>query len=341
MNSQNFSELARQGDSNAIALLINQRLKPKGVTAEVDHKGSCLKISLYFDGKRPVAKENLLNFIENGVRKLEIPGIESIDISGFESGKEHPTWSQKQKIGILPKQHPEEASQNLPKDDSQDGFVNEAPKAQQEFSLGGCLIDLVILLFSLIIGFYTGIYLSSIPGEYAPDALRAVLGIMGLFLPLIIILILGKNRHWKRIRLAIIAILMISASIFYADFRESVQEQPIAQDPEVEESILISQRAAQLRIGMTYGEVIDLLGRMPDTVVNDQILQELGEPIYGNNLISFEWRNDNPNCGAVAVDFNSSTMTVTGWDQGKLCTGPSTFNEPFGKACSETTLCQN
>jgi hypothetical protein len=32
---------------------------------------------------------------------------------------------------------------------------------------------------------------------------------------------------------------------------------------------------------MSYQEVFALLGRVPDTVVNDQIRQELGEPIQG------------------------------------------------------------
>jgi len=104
-------------------------------------------------------------------------------------------------------------------------------------------------------------------------------------------------------------------------------------------AVPISQLAAQLKSGMTYSEVVDLLGRMPDTVVNDQIRQELGEPAQGNDLISFEWKNDNPDCHPVAVAFNPSNMTATGWDQGRTCPGASIFNEPFGKSCSESSLC--
>lgn len=103
----------------------------------------------------------------------------------------------------------------------------------------------------------------------------------------------------------------------------------------------ISEQAALLKIGMTYREVVALLGRMPETVVTDQIRQELGEPIQGHNLITFEWSNDNPDCQPVTAQFNPSGMTLTGWNEGKTCTGPSTFNEPFGKSCTEAVeLCR-
>lgn len=123
--------------------------------------------------------------------------------------------------------------------------------------------------------------------------------------------------------------------------RNSEKLANVVQQPEqsTKQELPISQQAAQLRSGMTYQEVFTLLGRMPDTVVNDQIRQELGEPIQGNNLITFEWKNDNTDCQPVTVQFNPSSMTATGWNEGRTCTGSSIFNEPFGKACSETTLC--
>ena len=102
----------------------------------------------------------------------------------------------------------------------------------------------------------------------------------------------------------------------------------------------LSTKASQLNIGMTYGQVVALLGRSPDTVVNDQIRADLGESVRGTELISFEWQNDNPDCQPVSVDFDPLAMTATGWNEGRTCTGSSIFNEPFGKPCSETTLCR-
>lgn len=114
--------------------------------------------------------------------------------------------------------------------------------------------------------------------------------------------------------------------------------QQVEQTPE--QDVPISQQAALLKMGITYREVVALLGRTPDTVVNDQIRQELGEPVQGNSLITFEWKNDNPDCQPVSAQFNPSGMTLTGWSEGRTCTGSSIFNEPFGKSCAETTLCE-
>lgn len=106
-------------------------------------------------------------------------------------------------------------------------------------------------------------------------------------------------------------------------------------------SLPISQQATLLEVGMTYPEVVALLGRMPETVVTDRIRQELGEPRQGNNLVTFEWSNDNPDCQPVTAQFNPSGMTLTGWNEGKTCTGPSIFNQPFGKSCTEAVeLCR-
>jgi len=106
------------------------------------------------------------------------------------------------------------------------------------------------------------------------------------------------------------------------------------------QEIPISQRAAKLQTGMSYRDVVALLGRMPDTVVNDQIRQELGELPQGHNLVTFEWKNDNPNCQPVSTQFNPLDMTLTGWNQGITCTGSGILNDPFGKPCAETTLCK-
>jgi hypothetical protein len=102
----------------------------------------------------------------------------------------------------------------------------------------------------------------------------------------------------------------------------------------------ISRQASLLEIDMTYREVVARLGRVPDTVVNDQIREELGETTNDNNLITFEWKNDNPNCHPVSVDFDPSGMALTGVDQGRVCPGSGITTKPFGKACDETTLCR-
>jgi len=114
---------------------------------------------------------------------------------------------------------------------------------------------------------------------------------------------------------------------------------PAAQ-PSATEASNLSQKAAQIQIGMSYNEVVELLGRRPDTFADDQIRQELGRPVSGVSLISFDWENDDTNCYPVSVEFDPETMTVTGWDEGKACFGPGPDNEPFGKPCDATLMCR-
>ncbi|AMA07853.1 hypothetical protein [Picosynechococcus sp. PCC 73109] len=107
-------------------------------------------------------------------------------------------------------------------------------------------------------------------------------------------------------------------------------------------TLSISDKATSLSLGMTYEEVLELLGGQPDTVLNDDIRQEIGEPVQGFDLITFNWRNDKPNCSYISVDFDLIEKTVTGWNDGSFCMDDATLilTEPIGKSCSETNLCE-
>ncbi len=46
MTQPNLLELAKQGDVNAIATLMNRKLQPKGIIAKAGMKNDCLQIVL-------------------------------------------------------------------------------------------------------------------------------------------------------------------------------------------------------------------------------------------------------------------------------------------------------
>ncbi len=343
MTQKSLLELAKQGDPNAIAALINHNLNGKGIKARVSRKDDSLKILL--KGDQPLPKESLTSFVENGIKKLGVTCITTIYILGYQTDNEKPTWQKK--IALTPTQI-SKASQSDKVSDSTINIGASSPKR------GGCLDSIVLITFS-IFGLPLGIFLSGIFGEDTSEILRVTLGIIGLSVPIVVILILRQHHHWNKIRLVILFASITSLIVFLAYLRQSIEyqsqhnqgkdESTIVNEPQqsnesISQVSRISQKAAQLRMDMSYQEVFALLGRVPDTVVNDQIRQELGEPIQGHTLITFEWKNDNLNCQPVSVDFDSSKMTATGWNEGRVCTGPSIFNEPFGKSCSETALCK-
>lgn len=121
---------------------------------------------------------------------------------------------------------------------------------------------------------------------------------------------------------------------------------PTAEQPSPAPSAIpitpLSKQARKIQLGMTPQEVVALLGRSPDTVLNDAIRQELKEPVSGfPTLITYEWSNGE-NCQPVSVDFDkrNGKRVVTGWNEGRTCTGKSTFNEPVGKSCKNNKLCK-
>lgn len=89
---QETVRLAKQGDPSAIAALINQSLRPKGIVAKVVRKNDCLRILL--DASPPPDQVASVRFVESGITKLEIPGITTLQILGRPMGQSLPVWSQ-------------------------------------------------------------------------------------------------------------------------------------------------------------------------------------------------------------------------------------------------------
>lgn len=102
----------------------------------------------------------------------------------------------------------------------------------------------------------------------------------------------------------------------------------------------ITKRAAGISTEMMYQEVVGLLRRTPCTIYDEQIAVELGEPVVGHGLITCEWKNDNPDCHPVTVQFNPKQMRVTGWSDGRTCVGASIFTQPLGEPFSDTVLAE-
>ena len=103
----------------------------------------------------------------------------------------------------------------------------------------------------------------------------------------------------------------------------------------------VSQDAARIRTGMTFEQVISILGE-PDTVLNDEIRESIGELATGDDLHTFYWRNGKPDCFPVAVNFSYTTKRVTGIDEGRVCVdglGQTSLGVPLGESCTDNQLC--
>ncbi|MEH2402958.1 hypothetical protein [Nostoc sp.] len=88
MTQPNILKLAKQGDTQAIASLMNRHLYPKGITAKVALKDACLEVIL--ESAQVPNRQTLVAFIRKGLTGLGAASIERVKVYGQQTGEEFP-----------------------------------------------------------------------------------------------------------------------------------------------------------------------------------------------------------------------------------------------------------
>ena len=99
MTQPNILELAKQGDTQAIASLMNRHLHPKGIIAKVALQDACLEVIL--ESAKVLNQQVLVAFIRKGLTALGAASIKSVKLSGQQTGKKFPAWSKEFDLGIV------------------------------------------------------------------------------------------------------------------------------------------------------------------------------------------------------------------------------------------------
>ncbi|MEB3280533.1 MAG: hypothetical protein VKK42_16595 [Lyngbya sp.] len=89
---QKIMELARQGNPKAIARLINQSLKHRGIHTQVKSQNGCLHVVL--TAEHIPDSETTASFIHNKLIFLKIQSIQTLKIYGRKTGTKSPAWTQ-------------------------------------------------------------------------------------------------------------------------------------------------------------------------------------------------------------------------------------------------------
>ncbi|HEY9621850.1 MAG TPA: hypothetical protein V6C78_15950 [Crinalium sp.] len=92
MTQSNLLELAKQGDPQAIATLMNRTLQPRGMTATADLHDHCLEVIL--ESAQVPNRQVLTTFVQKGLANLGIQSINSVKILGKQTGAASPVWVQ-------------------------------------------------------------------------------------------------------------------------------------------------------------------------------------------------------------------------------------------------------
>ena len=87
---RNIVESAREGDPHALQILMNWHLEPKGITATVELKDGCLRVHL--ESAQPLERQSAVEFVLNGLTKLQISCIKKIQVYGRKSERKAADW---------------------------------------------------------------------------------------------------------------------------------------------------------------------------------------------------------------------------------------------------------
>ena len=104
-----------------------------------------------------------------------------------------------------------------------------------------------------------------------------------------------------------------------------------------------SAQATRIRTGMSFQDVVQILGRQPDTIINDEIRQEIGEDPLGVDFYSFQWKNEKSDCFPIVVNFSPISHTVSGLDEGRNChegIQEAGLADPIGRSCKNSSNCK-
>lgn len=92
MNQQNILELAKQGDANAIASLLDQQLQSQNIAVKAGIKHDCLNLML--ESPQVPKQQSVLPLIRDELVNLGIQAVTKVKIYGREKGEYFPEWYQ-------------------------------------------------------------------------------------------------------------------------------------------------------------------------------------------------------------------------------------------------------
>lgn len=146
MDSQNILTLAKLGDAQAIAALINNSLKEKRIIAKVTKKDDCLQVIL--ESPEAPSQELLVGTIRKGLMSLAPESISHVKIYARQSEDSHVVWSERFSLTTTEAPRIPDFSPPMSGEASQE-LKKEARKREKELGLvfwgliflfGGCSI---------------------------------------------------------------------------------------------------------------------------------------------------------------------------------------------------------
>lgn len=83
-------QIAQQGNTIAIALLLNRHLEPKGITAKVTVNSNCLKLMV--ESAHVPPQELVVEWLKTYLTNLNLIPINTVIVYGRKNGHDIPDW---------------------------------------------------------------------------------------------------------------------------------------------------------------------------------------------------------------------------------------------------------
>ena len=90
VTQQNVLELAKQGNPQAIAALMNHHLQPRGITAKATVKNGCLQIIL--ESAQVPEQQAMVAFVRKGMSNLRVAFIHKVRVCGRQTDLGFTVW---------------------------------------------------------------------------------------------------------------------------------------------------------------------------------------------------------------------------------------------------------
>lgn len=216
MSAHNSLNLAKQGDPKAIALLLNRSLTSKGLRAQVNRKNDCLSILL--EGSQLLDRSKLVAFVQRGIEKLEVADVRTLKIFGREKGEKNPAWSQTVSLTFSAPSQSQERQKEAEASKTAETKSVKVANSQRK----GAKLDIPVFSIAWTIGMILAVNLFR---DSTPGLLSISLAIVGFLAPSVVVLVLQRSRHWRKIRLGIIAAVtavVVGYCAFYEEPTASV-----------------------------------------------------------------------------------------------------------------------
>jgi len=110
MTSPNLLKLAKLGDAQAIAAMINRSLRDKHIIAKVNRKEDCLQVLL--ESAQVPSQKTMIPFIRQGLTKLGVETITTVQVYGRQAGQKSPAWNQSFELESSPTQATDVTAEN-------------------------------------------------------------------------------------------------------------------------------------------------------------------------------------------------------------------------------------